>query len=165
MVLSGFHFTSAKPRDGLASFACRSLTSTSHLSFSSIDHLALLSSSFSSLIELASSSHRTHLHLLVLLPDLWAYSRKLAEKKAGKIEELFYLLSSFSFILSSSQIFCLPVMRVGHSRRIVLFSERQTNSCLITSGLDSSLRRAFGRDKETRIATFESICISLYLIW
>lgn len=85
-----FHFTSARPRDGLASFACRSLTSTSHPPSSSIDYPALLSFPFFLLIFFLLGSYRTHVFLVALtctfLSCLPIYgSPKIDRKGAGKI--------------------------------------------------------------------------------
>lgn len=75
-----FHFTSARPRDGLASFASRSLTSASRPS-SFLVHPALFSSPFSSFFSFSSSCSVSYRYCgssslcppaRVLPSDLWA---------------------------------------------------------------------------------------------
>lgn len=95
-------------------------------------------------------------------------SSKIVRKKNRKNRRVSDLLSSFSFffflfivlcfVFSSSQIFCLRVMRAGHSSGIVLFSECQMDSFLITAGLNfcGCLGRALGRDKRVALPLFQS---------
>lgn len=161
-----FHFTSAKPRDGLASFACRSLTST-FLSFSFVFHRPPCALVFFFLFGLLSNSRlprRTYLHLLVPPFDL-RESPKIRRKEAGKIEEhsilfstlfffLFIIFRFISFLLFLTNL--LSAMSAGHSSRIVLFSECPTDSFLITLGLNSCgyLGRALRRDKRVALPHF-----------
>lgn len=111
------------------------------------------SSSSSALIELTSRS---------LAPSYPAFRftrrRKLAEKEQEKSEVVWPLCSSFfsSSALSAASFFHPPLradfLRVRATREgNRLFSERPTDTSLITSGLDSCgcLRRAPGRDTGT----------------
>lgn len=162
-----FHFTSARPRDGLASFAGRSLTSTSRPSFSLVLHRLPRTLVFPVLPpRLLSGSRfprRTHLHLLVLPSDLWVAENW--PKRSRKNRRESDLLSSFSSFSSSSAFsassFFLFFARISYvcvqraptalRERDHLFSERPTDTSLITSGLDSCgcLKRAPGRDTGT----------------
>lgn len=109
-----FHFTSAKPRDGLASFACRSLTST-FLSFSFVFHRPPCALVFFFLFGFLSNSRFPRRTYLLVLPFDLRVVENQSKNKAGKIEQhsicfLFsFSLSSFasSPSFSSSQIFCL----------------------------------------------------------
>lgn len=154
-----FHFTSARPRDGLASFASRSLTSASRPSSFLVHHRPPCALLFSVLffLLLFFVLVQSLIGIAVLLPcaHLRAFCLpiyeppKIDRKGAGKIGDqsdlrLWYLLFRFIFSFSSSSyIFCVCVRWASilsckrKRERDHLFSECLTATSLITSGLDS----------------------------
>lgn len=153
-----FHFTSARPRDGLASFASRSLTSASRPS-SFLVHPALFSSPFSSFFSFSSSCSVSYRYCgssslcppaRVLPSDLWAAENwpKRSRKNRRPVRSS-SLVSAISFrllfLFFVVYIFCVCVRwasilsckRKRERERDHLFSECLTATSLITSGLDS----------------------------
>lgn len=170
--LVSFHICKASRRSSKFCL-CRSLTSISRPSSFLVLHRlprALLSFPFFLLVFFLGSyrnsrlPRRTRSHLLVLPSDLWVAEnwpkRSRKNRRKSDLPSSFLLaplLRHFLLHLSSflyfAQISCVCVQRASTAsrERDRLFSERPTDTSLITTGLDSCgcLRRAPGRNTGT----------------
>jgi len=110
-----FHFTSARLRDGLASFACRSLTSTSRPSSSLMFHRLLRALVFLVLLPRLSSRLPRRTHLLASSYPVFRFMgrRKLAEREQEKSQGVRPIF--FFFLLLFLSIFCFNFLPFSSS--------------------------------------------------